>query len=473
VSEAAADARRAAYNTAVQAAGKVVLLGIGAGSVAVATRYLGSSGYGQFALALAYVQMFGVLADVGLLTIAVREIARAPERAAELAGNAIVLRLLLAFAVFGIAALVSLALPYDEHVRVAILIAAVASTFGLLNGAIVAVLQARLQMDRATAADVAGRAAAFGALVAVVEMDLGFYAVVWTAAIGAAVTLVFTLVLSRGIVAIRPAADRRVWHELLVASLPLGVTLAVTEIYFRADMFIISLFRDFGEVGAYAVAYRILELVAVFPAVLMTSVFPLLSRYLDESRALAERTVDAAGDVLVAFGLPLAAGALVLAPEVVRLVAGDGFAEAEDPLRLLMVAGAMAFVSGLFGFALIAARQQRSALWIALAGLGVNLALNLALVPSLGIDAAAAVAVASEVVMLAGGFVLVRRHLGFVPRFALLGRAALAAAAMALLVWLIRDLPTVLVIPIGAVAYLAALVALGGVDRSRLEALRA
>ena len=76
-----------------QLAGKAALLAMGAASLAILTRYLGPERYGQFTLALMYMQLFAVLADVGLFTTVVREISRDPSRTEELAGNALTLRL--------------------------------------------------------------------------------------------------------------------------------------------------------------------------------------------------------------------------------------------------------------------------------------------------------------------------------------------------------------------------------------------
>jgi O-antigen/teichoic acid export membrane protein len=466
-------ARQVARNTAAQALGKAAVLAIGAASIAVTTRYLGAAGYGSFALALALVQMLGVLADAGLVTVVVREISRDPRRSADLVGSALTLRLLLGVAVVALAGLLSLALPYAPDVRTAILIAGVPFVLGLATTSLTTVFQARLQMGRAAIADVAGRLAGFGALVAVVVADLGFLAVVASTAVGAAVALAVTVALLRPLVRVRPLADRERWRELLVPAIPIGLALAVNEIYFRADTFILSLFRPFEEVGFYTLAYRIFELLAVLPAIVMTSVFPLLSRYLPEARDAAGRILDATADLFVALAAPIAAGGLVLAPELVRLVAGDAFAGAATPLRLLLCAAGAAWVSGLLGYALIAADRRREVLLLSLVALGVNVALNLALVPSRGADAAAAVALGSEVLILAGGWWLVRRHVGVVPRLRLLWRALLAAAAMAaVLVWL-RDLTLALLIPAGAVLYTAALAAVGGIDRRMLEALRA
>jgi O-antigen/teichoic acid export membrane protein len=467
-------ARRVAANTAVQLAGKAAVMAIGLASVAVTTRYLGAGDYGKFALALAFVQTFGLLADVGLLTVAVRELSRTPERTNQLVGAVLSLRLALSLAVVPVAALVSLAFPYDREVRVAILIAGGSLVLGLANGALVAVFQSRLRMGRAAVSEVLGRASAFAALALVAGLDLGFYAVVATAAAGAAVALLASWILVRPFAAPQLRARRDTWRPLLMAALPVGAALAVTEIYFRADTFIISIFRDYDEVGAYSLAYRVIELLAVLPAVLMTSVFPLLSRYLGSGgdRVRASTAIDAVGDVFLAIGVPLAAGGLVVAPQVVELVAGDGFGEAADPLRILLFAGALAAVSGLFGYALIAGGRQTSALRLALAGLVLNVALNLALVPELGIDAAAAVTVASEVLMVGGGLWLVRRELALTPRFGIAWRVAVAAAVMAGVLAVVPSESLAVLLPLGVVLYGAVLYAVGGVDRRALEALR-
>ncbi|MGH2713047.1 MAG: oligosaccharide flippase family protein, partial [Thermoleophilaceae bacterium] len=465
--------RRVAQNTAAQALGKVTVLAIGAVSIVVTTRYLGASGYGQLALALTFVQMLGLLADLGLLTVVVREISRDPDATERLVGNALTLRLALSVVVIALAGLLGLAMPYTPEVRVAILIAGVPLVLGLANTAIVAVFQARLRMDRAAISDVAGRSAGFAALVVVAALDLGFYAVVATAAVGAFVTLVVTWRLSRPLVRVRPQASRPVWRSLLAAALPVGAALAVTEVYFRADTLIVSLFEPYAEVGFYALGYRVIELLGMLPAVVMTSVFPLLARYLRDDRDLARSTIDAAADLFVALGVPLAAGGLVVAPQLVRLIGGDDFEGAANTLRILLFAGAMAFVSGLFGMALIAGDRQRSALLLGLAALAFNVPVNFALVPSLGIDAAAAVAVASELLLVVGGVLLVRRELGIVPRMRMLWRSLAAATGMAGILALVNDWSLALLVPLGMAIYAAGLWAVGGIDRRMLEALRA
>jgi O-antigen/teichoic acid export membrane protein len=465
--------RRVAWNTAAQAAGKALVLGIGLASVVVTTRYLGSAGYGKVALAFAFIQMLGVLADVGLLTVVVREISRDPAQTDRLVGNALVLRLALSLVTLALAVIASLVLPWDREVRVAVLIAGVPFVLGLANSALVAVLQARLRMDRAAVADVVGRAASFAALVMAVSLDAGFYAVVGTAAVGAAVTLVITWAIVRREAHPVPRADYPVWRSLLLAALPIGAALAVSEVFFRLDTLLVSAFRSYHEVGLYSLSYRMVELIAILPAIVMTSVFPLLSSYLQDDRGRARRTIDAAGDLFVAVGVPIAAGGLIVAPDLVTAIGGDEFADAADALRILLFAVALAFVSGLFGHALIAGGRQASALRLGLIALGFNLVLNLAAIPAWGIEGAAAVALASEVLLVAGGFMLVRRELRLTPRFALLWRVIVAAAVMAGALALVSGWPLAALLVLGVLLYAGALWALGGLDPRRLGDLRA
>ena len=461
-----------ARNTLALAAGRLVILAVGAASIAVTTRYLGAAGYGRFALALALLQTIGVLADAGLAAVVVRESSRAPERTAQLVGNALAMRLALGVVVVALAAAASGLPSYGPDVRTAVLIASVPFALGIVSSSLAAVFQIRLQLGRAALADAAGRIASFAALLAVVAADLGFAAVVASATAGAVVTLALTTGFVRRLVRVRPAVDRAVWRELALAAVPLGLTLAVAEIYFRADTFILALSRPAAEVGQYSLAYRLYELLALFPALVMASVYPLLSRQFAADREAAARTLHATARAFLTFGIPLAAGGLVVAPELARLAGGSEFAAADDPLRLLLCAAALAYVSGLCGYALIAAGHERSTLRLALAALAFNLALNVALAPTYGATASAAIALASEALLLVGGVLLLRRRLGLRLSVARLGAIVLAAAVMVAAIWPLRDRTLALTVPLGGVVYGAALWALGGVDRRTLEALR-
>jgi O-antigen/teichoic acid export membrane protein len=457
--------RRVASNTALQVAGKGALLALGAVSIAVLTRYLGPGDYGRFTLALMYMQLFAVLADVGVYTTVVREISRDPTRTTQLVGNALTLRLLLSLAMIAVAAGVSLLLPYERDVRLAILLAGGPLLFGMLTSSLVTVLQSRLLMGRAVVGDVTGRAVALGLTVLVAVLDLGFFAVLGAAAGGALANLLITWLLTRGLVSLRWRAEPAVWKPLLTASLPLGLALAINELYFRADAVIISLSQSYDQVGLYTLAVRILEFALALGGIFLSTVFPLLSEAVAHDEPRARRLVQVSTDALVIAAVPLVVGGVVLSPQLVEVAAGSDFADAADPLRILLVAGALSWINGVFGFALIAKRRQAAALWLNVTALTFNVVLNLLLVPRYGIVVAAVVTVASELVILAGSYPLMRRHFRFFPTPATLAPALVAAAAMGGVLWVLRDASLAVLLPLGTVLYAAVLYAIS--PRSR------
>jgi O-antigen/teichoic acid export membrane protein len=464
--------RRVASNTAVQVAGKGVVLALGLVSIAVLTRYLGPDEYGRYTLALMYMQLFGVLADVGLYTTVVREISKDRSRTEELVGNTLTLRLLLSFAVIALAAGISLLLPYDHDVRVAILLAGGPLLFGMLTTSFVAILQSRLLMGRAVVGDVLGRSVALGLVLLVAGLDLGFYAVMGAAAGGALATMVTTWLVTRGLAVVRFRVDPVVWRALLATALPLGLALAVNALYFRADTLIISLYEPFGQVGLYTLAYRILELALVLGTIFLNTTFPVLSEAVARNEPRALRVIETSTDLFVILGAPLVVGGLVLAPDIIELAGGSDFRDAATPLRILLVAGALAWVNGVFGFALIAKERQASALWLNASGLTFNVALNFLLVPRYGIVAAAWVTVASEVLILAGSYPLMRRHFDFFPSPRTLLPALAAAAAMGAVLWLLQDAPLAVLLPLGVVVYSALLWLISPVSRDVVTGVR-
>ena len=95
------------------------------------------------------------------------------------------------------------------------------------------------------------------------------------------------------------------------------------------------------------------------------------------------------------------------------------------------------------------------------------------LVPVYGIVVAAVVTVSSEVLILAGSYVLMRRYFGFFPLPRTLVPALLAAAVMAGVLWLLQDAPVVLLVPLGAALYGGLLWVTSPASRELVAGLRA
>jgi O-antigen/teichoic acid export membrane protein len=462
--------KRVAYNTAIQMVGKAAIIIMGAVSVGILTRYLGPEGYGNFSLVLAYLSVFGIVADLGLFTIAVREISRQPARMKEIVGNTIVLRSLLSLLIFSIAIALAFVLPFNDFVKYGVLLASISQFFGLVNTALIAIFQARLRMDFAVLSDIVGRAAALGATITVVAMDLGFYAIIVTAIIGSITTFLVSYLSSRRYLKLAVYADRTLWKSLLKESLPLGAAMVITQIYFKADVLMISAFRTQAEVGIYAAAFKVIEILITIPGLFMNSILAVLMSRMERG-ADYQQMLQKAFELLVILGLGFAFGGLFLADEIMRVVGGTEFVSGADALRLLLFGVSSMMIGTLFSTVFVANNKQLQALKYGALGLGINIVANLVLIPTIGITGAAIATVISEAISLCLFAWFAKTRVGLTLSLGRVWKILLAAVLMLIPTYIFRD-TLWLALPTGAAVYLGAILALRVIDRDVLRELR-
>lgn len=463
--------KKVATNTLVQVIGKAVVLVLAAVSFGYVTRYLGPTGYGYFTTALVYLSLFGIAADLGLFTIAIREMSREPERIPELLGNILSLRLIFSLLTLGLAIGVAWLLPYVAEVKIAVAIASLSVFFGLLNSSLLTVLQAKLRMEFSVISDIVGKAFTLAAVIYVAQNGLGFYAIIWTAVLGSLATFLVSFLFVRRFTRITFHRDTRLWKELFRESVPLGAALVISQVYYRVDIMMLSLMRPAADVGIYGAAFKVIELTLTIPGFFLNSVLPVLSERLKHGPKPALSVVQKSVDALMLLGCGLAVGGIVLAPDVLRLAGGGAFVSGAPAFRILLVSMLFSFLVLLFVTVSVAARRQVTALKIGAFSLVLNIALNLALIPLFGLMGAAVVTLVSEAVaaLLYLGFS--RRTLRLPVSFRVLPKAAVAVVAAGLLMWLLRDWFVVSAV-IGALTYSGILLLLRAVPADTLRELR-
>jgi len=218
-------------------------------------------------------------------------------------------------------------------------------------------LQTALRIGTVTALDVARQAATTSLTLVLVAAGAGvlaFLAVPLPVAvvIGAATAVVLGRIP-------RPAIDRAAWPRLLRDGVLVGLATASGVLYLYASLVVCRLVATPEETGAYSAAFRVIIIVAAVPALLGTSAFPLLAR---TAGAAPERFARAVGGLIegsVLLGGVAAIGAILGAPAIIAVIAGDGFDAAIAPLRIQGAALALTFAISGLGFALLARHRQQ------------------------------------------------------------------------------------------------------------------
>ena len=207
--------------------------------------------------------------------------------------------------------------------------------------------------------------------------------------------------LCRELRAAAPGVDNG-WR-LVRQGLALGAVGLVGMLYLRTDVIMLGLISGDEEVGLYFTASRCLEAAFILPHVVMLAVFPRLAR----STELRRDVGRAARWLLALSGMAFTALAATafwllpaLYPELARM-----------SLLLLVMAPAVVpvFLGFLFTQSLVAADAERRYLILAVAGLVLNVALNLVLIPLLAGVGAAAATVVTETIITVGAMISLGR----------------------------------------------------------------
>ena len=420
-------------------------------------RHLGADQYGRFATMIVYVTLVGIVADLGLQTVFIRDASRDRTVLNRYLANLLSARLLLSIVALVVLAvalrLISPALfPYTLAAFILLLTTSYSS---LLRA--VFYIRGRLGYE---AIVIVGEALLLLALTIVaVDRHASWDAFLWVYAITYLFTCLFAFVVirwrwhERVSIGLEPAFVRR----LLVAGLPLALAFTITTIYAQLDVVLLQLFKNFQVVGWYSAANKYVDAVAWVPQSAMGAVFPALSLLSAGDRHRLAFAYEKSYKMLAILGLPLAVGIGVTADSIVHLT--GGFEQSIPALRILAPSVALLFVNNAFIYTLTAINRQLDFTRLALATLVVNVILNLALIPPFGYLGAAAVSTITEAALFAGGWWLLRRHLVPLPIVGSIARVLASAAVMGIAVFLIRTWPLPVVVVLGAAVYLAALVA--------------
>src|SRR3989339_1958435 len=180
-------ARKVLSNTVIQVAGRLFMALLSIVIVKLITNYLGVEGYGKYAAIYEFLAFFGIATDLGLFTIAVREMAKeeSNEKREYILANIISLRMILCVIVMAVAIAIAYAIPQYRGIHFGIIIASIAVFLSIIQSALSSLLQFNLKMQWAALAQVLGKAAALGYMVYTVfygftnNVGEGFYHLIW------------------------------------------------------------------------------------------------------------------------------------------------------------------------------------------------------------------------------------------------------------------------------------------------------
>ncbi|HJQ83537.1 MAG TPA: flippase [Candidatus Binatia bacterium] len=202
-------------------------------------------------------------------------------------------------------------------------------------------------------------------------------------------------------------------------------TLAST-LHFRIDQYMIAMFLDPSQVGLYAVAVNLTNLLLKVPDATGTVLYPRIAGAGEQAMHAQTTTVCRHTIFVMAVG---ALGYAIAGPFAIRLLYGEAFAASARPLLLMLPGTVMISLYLLLTRNFTSRNRQQVNIVAAVAALAINVGLNCILIPRFGIAGAAiSTAVSYSVASLILLVMFVRESGYSVADTVLVGRAELHTA---------------------------------------------
>jgi len=372
--------------------------------------HLGISDFGRYTAVLALITIVSGFTEAGLNNIVMREFATLsgdPRR--QMMASAIGMRFVLTSVGVALAVAFAAVAGYGSALVLGTALAGFGLVLQLLQSTLSSTLQAQLRFGWVSATEIVRQIVNVSLLVALALAGAGLVPLLAVTIPASAVSLGLTIPLVLGYTSLRPSFHLGRWWGLLRETIPWAVVAAVSVVYLRLAIVLMSLISSARQTGYFATSFRITEVLVGIPILLITAAFPILAR---AERQDSARFSFASGRI---FELALLAGTwLVLCLEVgagfaIHVVAGGTSDPSIVVLRIQGLALIASFVVVACGYPLLILRRYRQALSANLLALAISGILTLSLAPSLGARGAAIAALLAEVGLALSQVVLLKR----------------------------------------------------------------
>jgi O-antigen/teichoic acid export membrane protein len=432
---------------------------------------------GRYYFAVAFIGYFDILVRFGLGTLLTREVSKDREHGNRYLSTVTVLRGLLWLLSLPLMTIAILIYAFfgqmTPDIVAAIALFALALVFGTLADGFSAVFYAYEKMEYPAAISTVTSLTRVSLGVLVLLLGWGFVGLA-----GVSIVANVFSAAALGMLMVRhcfrphPEWEPQTGRWMMRTSFPLMINLLLATVFFRIDVLLLKPLKGDEVVGYYSAAIKYVDGLLIIPQYFTQAIFPLMSRFAATSRESLMRAYVLSLRLLLIVALPIAAGMPFIAEGLILVLGGAEYLpHSKIALQLIIWFLPFSFVNSVTQYVLIAVDQQRFLTKAFLIGVTFNIVANLIFIPLFSYQGAAVVTIFSELALLVPFYYAVRKHVGTLPWVSLIWQPAVASAVMVGVMWLLRGLSWLLLIPVGGVVYLAVLALVGGFRQPDMDLL--
>ena len=343
-------------------------------------RYLGPASYGTLSFADGFTATFFVALSLGAESYVRKEVSVRPDHASDFFGGTLVLRLAMSAAIFAVMAVVMSATRRPAEIRTLVYLFGTAQFFVSINATLSALLHARGRVGGMSALAVATKVVWAVGVVAAIVAGTGLWGFAAAYLASESVESAVLFALARRHLGLVFRVDTTATKAMIVCSLPYFLNGCATGAYGKLDVTMLGILGTSREVGWYVAAASITGLTLLITPLIDWVLTPVFARGAARSREDLYAHIRSATEPILAVAIPAALFVSVGADLWLRLLFGHAFASATLALRILAASSLIIYIAIVYAMTLIMLERAWTLTLISIAGLGVNLLLNLLLI---------------------------------------------------------------------------------------------
>jgi len=434
------DKKAVFINTASQVIVRFITLAFTLISIKLLTNYLGAAGVGKYNTITAYVNLFIVVADLGLFSVTVREISKNPEKERKILSNVLVIRLISTILACGVAVFIVYMTKYDQQIKLGTLIATGFLFFNLMASVYDIALQYRLKMQYSAIAEFLSKFITILALYIIIRLNGNFYWIISTIALSGLLIFLFKWLFSTKFIRISAEYNKSIAKWIFGLSWPFGLIFIVNNLFFKLDTLMLFAIKGATAVGIYTVAYKILEVTAFIGSYFSSALKPAFSENISKDKESISSILSKSIAVMLFIAAPITIICIVFSREIILFLSSPEFISGSYALILLSFVLPLIYLDGLLGELLIANDEKKLLIRISIFILIFNFVVNLIVIPIYSFMGAAATTLLSQIILLGLKYHYTKKIIRYnLPKVKIMKILAISILTLAI-GWMIRGL---------------------------------
>jgi len=437
-------------------------------------RYLGPENYGKYALVVSFCYIFVVIADFGIDTLTIKDVARNHSIADNYVSFSFIVKPILACLCICILNLLVWILRYPRDILMCMSIFSIHLIFITLSHAISSIFKAFEKMEYSSLIEIINGLVGILLIVILIYSNASLLEIIFSRVVAffiAFLVAVFILLKKFS----KPSFELNLSFikETLLHSVPFLTIGIIYVLYFKIDIIMLSKIKGNIYVGWYAPAANdIFFALFLIPRTVTSVMFPVFSRHFGTSLESFRKSTNFTIKILTVLGSATTVGTIFFAPQIIYFIFGKKYENSIIVLQIIASGITFVFLRDVLSYSLTAAEKVKTVMWINLFTLLLNVFLNAIFIPLYAHIGAALTSVTCLFISFILNYHYLQVNIHGIAISKNIIKSVLSAMIMILFIYLFRNVSVSLLIFSGAAIYLFAIFSLKTFDYSEISLLR-